>query len=80
MWIILKILIQIQYGHIFVSTIYKIIKIIFHNFDLNQKHCDSIPLAPNDLYMDRTAQLTSRRCILNTYSTNIHTEYFKHAA
>jgi phosphoribosyl-dephospho-CoA transferase len=27
----------------------------------------------------RTAQLTSRRCILNTYSTNICTEYFKHA-
>ena len=28
----------------------------------------------------RTAQLTSRRCILNIYSTNILTEYFKHAA
>ena len=27
-----------------------------------------------------TAQLTSRRCILNIYSTNIFTEYFKHAA
>jgi type VI protein secretion system component VasA len=30
--------------------------------------------------MGRTAQLTSRRCILNTYSTNIRTEYFKCAA
>jgi hypothetical protein len=38
------------------------------------------PLAPSDPYMGRTAQLTSRRCILNTYSTNICTEYFKHAA
>jgi hypothetical protein len=38
------------------------------------------PLAPSDPYMGRTAQLTSRRCILNTYSTNIRTEYFKHAA
>jgi hypothetical protein len=38
------------------------------------------PLAPSDPYMDRTAQLTSRRCILNTYSTNIRTEYFKCAA
>jgi hypothetical protein len=38
------------------------------------------PLAPSDPYMGRTAQLTSRRCILNTYSTNIHTEYFKCAA
>ena len=38
------------------------------------------PLAPNDLYIRRTAQLTSRRCILNIYSTNILTEYFKHTA
>jgi hypothetical protein len=38
------------------------------------------PLAPIDPYMGRTAQLTFRRCILNIYSTNILTEYFKHAA
>ena len=38
------------------------------------------PLAPNDVYIRRTAQLTSRRCILNIYSTNVLTEYFKHAA
>ena len=38
------------------------------------------PLAPIDVYIRRTAQLTSRRCILNIYSTNILTEYFKHAA
>ena len=38
------------------------------------------PLAPNDIRMSRTAQLTSRRCILNIYSTNILTEYFKHAS
>jgi hypothetical protein len=38
------------------------------------------PLVPSDPYMGRTAQLTSRRCILNTYSTNIRTEYFKCAA
>ena len=38
------------------------------------------PLAPNDLYIRRTAQLTSRRYILNIYSTNILTKYFKHAA
>jgi len=37
-------------------------------------------LKPNDIYMCRTAALTSRRYILNTYSTNIRTEYFKHAA
>ena len=38
------------------------------------------PLASNDVYISRTAQLTSRRCILNIYSTNTLTEYFKHAA
>ena len=38
------------------------------------------PLAPNDIYTCRTAQLTSIRCILNVYSTNKLTEYFKHAA
>jgi hypothetical protein len=44
------------------------------------------PLPPNDIYIYiyiyicRTAQLTSRRCILNIYSTNIRDEYFKLAA
>ena len=33
---------------------------------------------PNDPYMGRIAQLTSKRCILYIYSTNIGTEYFKH--
>ena len=37
------------------------------------------PLTPNDLYVSRTAPLTSKRCILYIYSTNIGTEYFKHA-
>jgi hypothetical protein len=37
------------------------------------------PLTPNDLYMTRTAPLTSKRCILYIYSTNIGTEYLKHA-
>ena len=36
-------------------------------------------LTPNDIYMGRTAPLTSKRCILYIYSTNIGTEYFKHA-
>ena len=36
-------------------------------------------LTPNDLYMSRTAPLTSKRCILCIYSTNVGTEYFKHA-
>jgi len=37
-------------------------------------------LTPNGHYMGRTAQLTSSCCILYIYSTNIRTEYFKHAA
>jgi len=36
-------------------------------------------LTPNDPYMGRTAPLTSKRCILYIYSTNIRTEYLKHA-
>jgi len=36
-------------------------------------------LTPNDPYMGRTAPLTSILCILYIYSTNIGTEYFKHA-
>ena len=35
-------------------------------------------LTPNDPYMGRTTPLTSKRCILYIYSTNIGTEYFKH--
>jgi hypothetical protein len=32
---------------------------------------------PNDHYSGRTAPLTSKRCILYIYPTNIGTEYFK---
>ena len=35
-------------------------------------------MTPNDHYRGRTAPLTSKRCILYIYSTNIGTEYFKH--
>jgi len=36
-------------------------------------------LTPNDPYMGRTAPLTSKRCILYIYLTNIGTDYFKRA-
>jgi len=36
------------------------------------------PLTPNDPYRGCTAPLTSKRCILYIYSTNIGTEYFKY--
>jgi len=39
---------------------------------------DFNPLTPNDPYSGRTAPLSSKRCILYIYSTNIDTEYFKH--
>ena len=47
---------------------------------LKMPHLKFNPLAPNDVYISRTTQLTSRRRILNIYSTNILTEYFKHAS
>jgi hypothetical protein len=37
-------------------------------------------LTPNGHFSCRTAPLTSIRCILYIYSTDIRTEYFKHAA
>ena len=36
-------------------------------------------LTPNDQYRGRTAPLTYKYCFLYIYSTNIGTEYFKHA-
>jgi hypothetical protein len=36
------------------------------------------PFTPNDPYRGRTAQLSSKRCILYIYSRNIGIEYFKH--
>ena len=53
--------------------------VLISNFGHN-KNCQKINrLKPNDPYMGRTAQLTTKRCILYIYSTNIGTEYFKHA-
>jgi hypothetical protein len=57
------------------------VQFIFHleySWTLNVQHIS--PLMPNGHYAGRTAPLTSRRCILNIYSTNICTEYFKHSA
>ena len=53
------------------NEIYIKINIIV-NFNVNFN-----PLTPNDLYISRTAPLTSKRCILYIYSTNVGTEYFK---
>ena len=39
---------------------------------------DVNPLKPDDPYRGRTAPLTSKRCILYIYSTNIGTECFKY--
>jgi len=44
---------------------------------INQLHIN--PLTPNDPYSGHTAPLNCKRCILYIYSTNIGTEYFKHA-
>jgi hypothetical protein len=43
-------------------------------------HMYIIHLTPNGHFSGRTTPLTSRRCILYIYSTNIRTKYFKHAS
>jgi len=54
-----------------------------HASDKGRIYCNSMafscvnPLKPNDPYRGRTAPLTSKRCILYIYSTNIGTECFK---
>ena len=54
--------------------------IVTHHVPYLQQTPRSVsPLTPNDLYMSRTAPLTSKRCILSISSTNIGTECFKHA-
>ena len=50
---------------------------VAHNISMTV--CLLNPLMRNDLYISRTTPLTSKRCILYIYSTNIGTEYFKHA-
>ena len=53
----------------------KLNRILKAGSQLSKLNC----LTPNDPYMGRTAPLTSKRCILHIYSTNIGTEYFKYA-
>jgi len=53
-----------------------LVRVALHSFAL-LPYCLN-PLKPNDPYSSRTAPLTSKRCILYIYSTNIGTEYFKH--
>jgi len=55
-------------------------KSILVEFSCVHGSCGFNLLKPNDIHICRTAALTSTRYILNIYSTNIHTEYFKHAA
>ena len=52
--------------------------VIFLVFNLLTPNDPYMGRTPNDPYMGRTAPLTSKRCILYIYSTNIGTEYFKH--
>jgi hypothetical protein len=48
-----------------------------HTQAVTSEPSTSNPLTPNDPYSGRAASLTSKRCILYTYPTNIGTEYFK---
>jgi len=62
-------------GNLSLSTLYSLTGVeapLILHFQINH-------LTPNDLYMNRTAPLTSKLCILYIYSTNVGSEYFKHA-
>ena len=52
-----------------------------YNFEVSHPFCVCLinRLTPNDPYMGCNTALTSKRCIVYIYSTNIGTEYFKHA-
>jgi hypothetical protein len=56
----------------------------FASLFVNPKRDELCPavnhLTPNGHFSGRTAPLISRRCIFYIYSTNIRTQYFKHAA
>jgi hypothetical protein len=67
--------------HVQRNTSYEFINFIQHWSEIYlMKNRWFKPLTPNGHYSGRTTPLTSRRSILNIYSTNIRTEYFKHAA
>jgi hypothetical protein len=81
------ILLQYSHFHIFQynsSVPYLLFPLTLQTFSLQLSFSAHFnPLAPNDIYIythTSYRKLTSRRCILNVYSTNILTEYFKHAA
>jgi len=59
------------------QMIWRIHLVFFTNQNVSGKFLINL-LTPNDDYIGRTAPLTSKRCILYIYSTNIGTEYFKH--
>ena len=70
--------------HLFIPFTTKSIHIVYKDSSRTSKRTVHAvaqlvnPLTPNDPYRGRTAPLTSKRCILYIYSTNISTEYFKH--
>ena len=68
---------QNKYSHVLLEHQ----SLVCHCLDLRTRlNILSLTLWGLTKYICRTAQLTSRRCILNIYSTNILAEYFKHAA
>jgi len=61
------------------DPLWVLLAILFDKLMYQLETCYIInPLTPNDHYSDRTAPVTSKRCILYVYSTNIGIEYFKH--
>ena len=69
----------IHIGKTFFSLRYKLVLSFHLSVCRFSSHIPINLLTPNDLYMSRTAPLTSKLRILYMYSTNVGTEYFKHA-
>jgi hypothetical protein len=63
-----------------VSNPYTTVGLITVQYNFSLDFLDINHLKPNGHFSGRTAPLTYRRCSLFIYSTNIRTEYFKHAA
>ena len=65
--------------HLYLSASFSIKRVFQFIFLHGISYLCINPLTPNGLDVSRTAPLTSKRCILYIYSTNVGTEYFKRA-
>ena len=78
---LVEVLLQFRYAVCHTEScngLLKFLNCLFGHVASCQKWSAVKPLTLNDNYSGLTAPLTSKRCILYIYSTNIGIEYFKH--